>query len=166
MLTERSVLHRGDAEQVFQRELSYTRSMILKAPHNESSWNYLRGLCTSLGLAYKMSLEPSLSCLCLEVRLTTEVRSEFFSDTLQSVHLTMSDVQVLQQKSSCSLALGFLAELYIEQSRLSEAQKDQGRAAAAAALGTQCFSLLETTDPIRQSFWRQRRMDLMSKSSA
>lgn len=93
-------------------------------------------------------------------------RSEFFSDTLQSVHLTMSDVQVLQQKSSCSLALGFLAEIYIEQSRLSEAQKDQGRAAAAAALGTQCFSLLETTDPIRQSFWRQRRMDLMSNSSA
>ncbi len=75
-------------------------------------------------------------------------------------------MQVLQQKSSCSLALAFLADIYTEQSRLSKALKDQGKAAAAAALGSQCFKLLESTDPIRKSFWRQRRMDLLSICTA
>lgn len=62
-----SALHRGNAEEVFQSEVLYTRALILKTPHNESSWNYLRGLCTALGLPHKMSLEPSVATLCLEV---------------------------------------------------------------------------------------------------
>ncbi|CAL8468623.1 g8163 [Coccomyxa elongata] len=129
----------GNAEQVFQSEVLYTRALILKAPHNESSWNYLRGLCTALGLPHKMSLEPSVATLCLEV---------------------------LQQKSSCSLAVEYLADIYAEQSRLLEALKQEDAAATAAALGIQCFKELEVTDPIRQKFWRLRQHELLSICSA
>lgn len=66
-VTLKCAVCRGDAKQIFHREVAYTKSMILKAPHNESAWNYLRGLCTSLGLPHKMAVEPSLSDLCSEV---------------------------------------------------------------------------------------------------
>lgn len=58
---------RTNAEDVFERELSYTKAKIMQVPHNESAWNYLRGLCTSLGLPSKMAADGSLHDLCLEV---------------------------------------------------------------------------------------------------
>ncbi len=75
-------------------------------------------------------------------------------------------MQVLQQKSSCSLAVEFLADIYTEQSRLFEALKQEDAAATAAALGIQCFKELEVTDPIRQNFWRLRQHELLSVCSA
>lgn len=75
-------------------------------------------------------------------------------------------MQVLQQKSSCSLALECLADVYAEQSRLLEASKQDDAAATAAALGIQCFKKLEVTDPIRQNFWRQCQLELRSSCSA
>lgn len=41
--------------------------IILAAPHNESAWNYLRGLCGSL--KHDVPLEPSPRSLCLQVAL-------------------------------------------------------------------------------------------------
>lgn len=59
---------RRDPEELFQEELAFSSRLIRKAPHNESAWTYLRGLCTSLGLPHKMALEPALHRLCCEVR--------------------------------------------------------------------------------------------------
>ena len=61
------MLHRRDVEELFQEELAYTSGLIRKAPHNESAWVYLRGLCTSLGVPNRMAREPALRRLCCEV---------------------------------------------------------------------------------------------------
>ena len=61
------ILCRQDIEELFQEELVYTSGLIRKAPHNESAWVYLRGLCTSLGEPHRMALEPALRRLCCEV---------------------------------------------------------------------------------------------------
>ena len=75
-------------------------------------------------------------------------------------------MQVLQQNSSCSFALECLADIYTEQTGLLEASDQDDAAASAAALGIQCFKELEVTDPIRQKFWRQRQLELLSICSA
>ncbi|ESO07138.1 hypothetical protein HELRODRAFT_110647 [Helobdella robusta] len=39
----------GFTDEVVQRELEYTTQQILKVPHNESPWNYLRGILSDKG---------------------------------------------------------------------------------------------------------------------
>lgn len=63
-------MFRTSSEDLYQKEILYTRAKIMAAPHNESAWNYLRGLCTSLGLEGKMATDGSLYEVSIEVRPT------------------------------------------------------------------------------------------------
>lgn len=56
---------RESAESLLRSELESLSTIIMKAPHNESAWNYLRGLCCNLTLS--ALLEPSPIALCLKV---------------------------------------------------------------------------------------------------
>ena len=56
---------RESAEALLRSELDSLSTIIMRAPHNESAWNYLRGLCCNLTLG--ALLEPSPTALCLEV---------------------------------------------------------------------------------------------------
>ena len=49
---------REPAEALLESELASLRTIILRAPHNESAWNYLRGLCCNLKQSAPLNYSP------------------------------------------------------------------------------------------------------------
>ena len=58
--------HRGSAEAFLDDEMKSLEMIIMRAPHNESAWQYLRGLCS---MTHDKPFQPSLQGLCLKVIL-------------------------------------------------------------------------------------------------
>ena len=58
--------HRGSAEALLDDEMKSLEMIIMRAPHNESAWQYLRGLCS---MTHDKPFQPSLQGLCLKVIL-------------------------------------------------------------------------------------------------
>ncbi len=49
---------REPAEALLESELASLSTIILRAPHNESAWNYLRGLCCNLKQSAPLNYSP------------------------------------------------------------------------------------------------------------
>ena len=62
-------VNRNSAEALLDDEMKALEIIIMRAPHNESAWQYLRGLCS---MAYHKPCQPSLQGLCLKVMLKQE----------------------------------------------------------------------------------------------
>ncbi len=58
--------HRGSAEALLDNEMKSLEVIIIRAPHNESAWQYLCGLCS---MTHDKRFQPSLQGLCLKVIL-------------------------------------------------------------------------------------------------
>jgi hypothetical protein len=53
--------------EVLGRESAYVSDLILKAPHNESAWNYLRGLVGLYGEKHTLAVYPTFADICIKV---------------------------------------------------------------------------------------------------
>ncbi|CAN0004796.1 unnamed protein product [Lampetra fluviatilis] len=106
------------------REVHYTLNMIKKAPHNESSWNYLRGILEEKGLARY----PSLLELIEEIR----------------------DGQVSDDVTVSPYLLAFIVDLHEDQ--LDSGCGDRAETLATAL--KLCGQLATELDTIRGEYWR------------
>jgi protein farnesyltransferase/geranylgeranyltransferase type-1 subunit alpha len=120
----------GDTSQAaLEKELEFVADAIRKAPHNQSPWNYLRGITKLGGGQISLPHCPQIHNLCQEI---------------------------LEELPSCSPALALLADVYAAQmhSSLRKGEVDAGR--AIYELGGQCFRGLLIADPIRRHYWKFR----------
>ncbi|KAK9810456.1 hypothetical protein WJX72_010969 [[Myrmecia] bisecta] len=62
-----SALDRGPWTEVFEREVDYAVEQIARCPHNESAWNYLRGLCSLEGQQAQLAHNSKLPRICQQV---------------------------------------------------------------------------------------------------
>ena len=51
----------------YEREVDFAAASIRGCPHNDSAWNYLRGLFKLPGMAAEEAYDPRIPQLCLEV---------------------------------------------------------------------------------------------------
>lgn len=128
------------------REVDFVATKLRLAPHNESAWNYLRGLAALPGT-------PSRSA-------ATDARWRAACE------------EALAAEPSCAPALALLADVYAEQAGMLGAAGgssrkqageagEAGRAAVVARrLAGQVFGKLVVADPIRAPYYQHRAAQL------
>lgn len=80
---------REPAEPLLELEVASLSTIILRAPHNESAWNYLRGLCCSLKQSAPLNHSPREIALQVGPFEPAGLQSRFYGKLLsfgQHVH--------------------------------------------------------------------------------
>lgn len=120
----------GDTSQaVLEGELDFAAKTIRKAPHNQSPWNYIRGIAKLGGARTGLSHCSRIHSLCQEV---------------------------LEELPSCSPALALLADVYTAQTQALIGKGEQDAGGAISELAKKCFRGLLVADPIRRHYWQFR----------
>lgn len=121
---------KGDRSQaIVERELDFAAKSIHSAPHNQSPWNYIRGIAKLGGAESSLSHCSKIHRLCQEV---------------------------LEAFPSCSPALSLLADVYASQMQVSVDQGELDAGKEICHLAGDCFRGLLVADPIRRNYWQFR----------
>jgi len=140
-----------DRERVLRREIDFAKESISVAPNSASSWNYLRGILQKTGTPFR-TLETFVEPYTLpQPRPKQDTASAPASPE-------MIDLENPAPSSTaslpCSLAIEFLADIYLEKAAELEGEARDAFVKQAVEL----FGLLASKqDTIRKKYWEYRQ---------
>ncbi|EEQ88584.1 CaaX farnesyltransferase alpha subunit Ram2, variant [Blastomyces dermatitidis ER-3] len=129
-------------EELIDAELEYAKDKILLAPENKSPWAYARGVLRAAG------------------RPLAELKGFAAKFILEEVD---SEGSVVKCQVKSSLAVEWLADVYVEEAEEKDAEEEKARKAEAVRMLT---LLKDKYDPIRKNYWDYRIRMLDGESVA
>jgi len=146
-----------DREEVLRREIDYTKENISLAPNNASAWNYLRGVLQKS----QTSFAP-LEAFVMPYTVSQPIETSSASASTPEEMIDLENpLPSKTAKLPCSLAIEFLADIYLEKAAVAE-PGDQSLQKA-----VELFDSLATThDTIRKRYWEYRRARATKKAVA